>query len=105
MTYFHVCSTWRLLEAAWRRIFVFWKRFEGLWLGLKPCVASQTILRRLGCGSEACWRRLEGVLEASWKRFGGGLGLAGSLFLSLQRHIRSTSISYRFSAFLRTHFE
>ena len=96
MTYFHVCSTWRLLEAAWRRIFMFGKRFEGLWLGLKPCAASQTILRRLGGGSEACWRRLEGVLEASWRRFGGGLGLAGSLFLSLQRHIRSTSISYRF---------
>ena len=46
--------------------------------GLRPCVASQRILRRLGGGSEASWRRLDGVLEASsrrifvfWKRFEG----------------------------------
>ena len=77
------------------------------WLGdgLKPCVASQTILRRLGGGSEASWRRLGGVLEASWRRFGGGLGLPGSLFLGLRRDIGSSLISYGFSAILRTNFE
>ena len=59
------------------------------WLGdgLKPCVASQTILRRLGGGSEASWRRLEGILEASWRCFGGGLGRLGSALLGLGRDI------------------
>ena len=66
---------------------MFWKRFEGLWLGLKPCVASQTILRRLGGGSEASWRRLEGILESSWTCFGGGWGRPGSALLGLGRDI------------------
>ena len=59
------------------------------WLGdgLKPCVASQRILRRLGGGSEVSWRRLEGVLEASSRCFGGGLGLLGILFIGLRRDI------------------
>ena len=46
-------------------------------------MASQTILRRLGGGSEASWRRLEGILEASWRCFGGGLGRPGSALLGL----------------------
>ena len=59
------------------------------WLvvGLKPRVASQTILTRFGGGSEASWRRLEGVLEASWRWFGGGSGLLGRVFLGLGRDI------------------
>ena len=59
------------------------------WLGdgLKPCVASQTILRRLGGGSEASWRRLEDVLVTSWRRFGRGLVLPGSLVRGLRRDI------------------
>ena len=48
---------------------------------------SQTILRRLGGGSEASWRRLEGILEASWRCFGGGLGRLGSALLGLGRDI------------------
>ena len=77
------------------------------WLGdgFKPSVASQTILRHLGSGSEASWRRFEGVLEASSRRFGGGLGLPGSLFLGLRREIGSSSISYPFSAIVSTNFE
>ena len=59
------------------------------WLGggLKPRVASQMILRHLGGGSAASWRRLEGILEASWRGFGGGLGRPGSVFLGLGRDI------------------
>ena len=55
--------------------------------GLKARVASQTLLRRLGGGSEASWRRLEGILEASWRCFGGGLGPPGSALLGLGRDI------------------
>ena len=50
-------------------------------------MASQTILRCLGGGSEASWRRLEGILEASWRCFGGGLGRPGSALLGLGRDI------------------
>ena len=73
------------------------------WLGdgLKPRVASQRILRRLGGGSEASWRRLEGVWEASSRRFGGGLGLPGSLLIGLRRDIGTSSLSYRCSAIFK----
>ena len=33
--YKHDASNWRLLEAAWRHVFVFWRRFEDLWRGLR----------------------------------------------------------------------
>ena len=50
-------------------------------------MASQAILRRLGGGSEASWRHLEGILESSWTCFGGGLGRHGSALLGLGRDI------------------
>ena len=50
-------------------------------------MASQAILRRLGGGSEASWRHLEGILESSWTCFGGGLGRPGSALLGLGRDI------------------
>ena len=58
-----------------------WKRFEATaaWLrcGVKPRVASQTILRRVGGGLEAPRRRLAGTLQACWRCFGGPWGLRG----------------------------
>ena len=54
---------------------------------MKPRVASQMILRHLGGGSAASWRRLEGILEASWRCCGGGLGRLGSALLGLGRDI------------------
>ena len=50
-------------------------------------MASQAILSRLGGGSEASWRRPEGILEASWRCFRGGLGPPGSALLGLGRDI------------------
>ena len=102
MTYFHnLQASWGGLEAYFCVLEAFCRFLAWLGDGLKPCVASQRILRRLGGGSEVFWRRLEGVLEASSRCFGGGLGLPEILFLGLRRDIGSSSLSYRCSAIFK----
>ena len=101
---------------------------------MKPRVASQTILRSRGGGSETSWaifllarlrsalklrvdvptilRRLGGGLEASWRRLEGvleaswrWLGASWKSFLLLGAISGSLSISYRFSAVLMTNVD
>ena len=80
LTYFqYLQASWSGLETYFSVLEAFWRSLAWLGDGFKPSVASQTILRHLGSGSEASWRRFEGILEASSRRFGGGLGLPGRL--------------------------
>ena len=67
------------------------RRFEEslAWLGggLKPRVASQTILGRLVCGSESSGRRLESSLDKSRRTFGAVREPLGYSFLGFGRDV------------------